>query len=346
MHKSSYILFACIALICSSVIAVSCRKHDKQTSGPTPITFTVPAGWPQPQYNFAQNPLTEEGFALGKKIFFDNKLSSDEQVACANCHQPFASFVQFDHDLSHGVNNQHTTRASQPLVNLAWHKEFTWDGAASHLEVQPLAPFTAPNEMNLTIAQVLDKIKANPTYTPMYKSAFGDDIINTERTMKALAQYMLMLVSSNSKYDKVKKGTASFSSLEDLGYQVFKSKCNSCHVEPLFTDLSYRSIGLTKDATLNDNGRMKVTLNRQDSLKFKVPTLRNAALTYPYTHDGRYYTLERMIDHYRNDVVLDFSTDAIVRHKLNISITERSALVAFIHTLTDTTFTKNPKFGL
>jgi cytochrome c peroxidase len=344
--KKQYIII--LSLICLVVFATqfSCKKKDgNEPKSPTPITFTIPNGFPTTQYDFTQNPLTEEGFALGKKIFYDNRLSSDGTVSCGSCHQQFASFVQYDHDFAHGIGNVHTVRNPQPLINLAWHKEMMWDGGINHLEVQPLAPFTSPIEMNMTIEQVLQKLNENANYKPLYKAAFGDETINSQRTLKALAQFMLMLISNNSKYDKVKRSEASFNPLEDLGYRTFLSKCNTCHKEPLFTDLSYRSIGLTINPFLLDKGRMKITNNTQDSIKFKVPTLRNAALTFPYTHDGRYYSLDRMIDHYRNDVVLDFNTDALVRNKISITNTEKSALIAFINTLTDTTFTKNPKFA-
>ncbi len=327
------------------VVIISCKKKNNETAAtPTPINFTIPQGFPIPNYDFAQNPLTEEGFDLGKKIFYDPRLSSDGQVACANCHQQFASFVQFDHDFPHGVDNKHSNRNSQPLINLAWQNSFMWDGGVNNIEVQPLVPFEHPNEMNMPMQQVLQKINNDATYKLMYKNAFGDEVVNSQRTLKALAQYMLLLVSNNSKYDKVKRGEATFNALEQLGYNAFQSKCVSCHTEPLFTDNSFRSIGLTIDPFLKDYGRMGVTHSRVDSLKFKVPTLRNAELTFPYTHDGRYYSLDRMIDHYRNDVVLDFNTDAIVRNKISITSTEKAGLIAFIKTLTDTTFTKNPKF--
>jgi cytochrome c peroxidase len=336
-------------LIITCVIGLStffaCKKKNKSLTEPTKIEFVIPNGWPQPAYNFALNPLTNEGFLLGKKIFYDPRLSSDGSVSCGNCHQQFASFVQFDHDFAHGVNGGHTSRNAQPLVNLAWHNSFMWDGGINNLEVQPIAPFTHPNEMNITLEQLVQKVNSDAVYKQMFKAAFGDETVNTQRILKALSQFMVMLTSSNSKYDKVKRGETSFTILEQLGYNAFVSKCSGCHTEPLFTDLSFRNIGLTINSTLNDKGRMGITFNRSDSLKFKVPTLRNAGLTYPYTHDGRYYSLERMIDHYRNDVVLDFSTDEIVRNKISITDTEKAALVAFIHTLTDSTFTKNPLFS-
>ncbi len=339
----------CTLLLCSIALLMqpACRKkgNSEVVTAPTPLTFSIPQGFPAPHYNFAANPITQQGFDLGKKIFYDANLSSDGQVSCGSCHQQFASFVQFDHDLGHGVNNEHTTRNPQPLLNLAWHQEMMWDGGVNHIEVQPLAPFTAPNEMNITIDQLLLKLSANPSYKPMYKAAFGNDDITTQRTLKALSQYMLMLVSANSKYDQYKRGQATFTSLELQGYQVYQAKCNSCHREPLFTDLSYRNIGLPINTFFNDYGRMKITNNLADSLRFKVPTLRNVALTQPYTHDGRIGTLDAMIDHYRFNVVNDLATDVAVRNKLSISTTEKAGLLAFLTTLTDTTFTKDKRFA-
>ncbi len=345
INKLYIVLLSIIAFVII-VLQPACKKKDITTNvSPTPIKFNIPQGFPLPNYDFAQNPLTEEGFALGKKIFYDPRLSSDGQVACANCHQQFASFVQYDHDFPHGVNTQHSNRNSPPLINLAWQKNFMWDGGINNIEVQPLAPFTNPKEMNMPIGQVLQIINNDANYKQMYKNAFGDDMVNSQRTLKALAQYMLLLVSNNSKYDKVKRGETTFNALEQMGYLAFQSKCNTCHQEPLFTDGSFRNIGLTINTYLQDKGRMDITHDPNDSLKFKVPTLRNAALTFPYTHDARYYSLDRMLDHYRNDVVLDFSTDALVRNKISITNTEKSALIAFINTLTDTTFTNNPKFA-
>lgn len=340
---------AILAVIVFFTVQSSCKKNDATPSdgatAPTPLAFPQPAGWPAPQYDFSQNPLTEEGFKLGRKLFYDTRLSSDGTVSCGNCHQQFASFVLFDHDLGHGVNNTHTLRNPQPLLNLAWHKEMTWDGGVNHIEVQPLVPLTAPNEMNETLSNILAKLQGDATYKTMFKAAFGDENITSQRMLKALTQFMLMLVSSNSKYDRVKKGLETFTALEDLGYQFFKAKCNACHTEPLFTDLSFRSNGRPLNAVLQDFGRMRITNNPADSLKFKVPTLRNAALTYPYTHDGTVSGLDQMMDHYRFNVVNHASTDPLVRNGISMTVTDKAAVVAFIKTLTDTTVTKNIMFS-
>jgi cytochrome c peroxidase len=341
-----YIAFGLLVLL-GVALFPSCKKNDDPPptpTTPTPITFQTPNGWPAPQYNFSSNPLTREGVELGRKLFYDTRLSSDGQVSCGSCHQQFASFVMFDHDLAHGVNNQHTLRNPQPLINLAWHKEMHWDGGVNHIEVQPLAPITAPNEMGETVAGVIGKLNSYSEYKPLFKAAFGDETINSQRMLKALTQFMLMLVSNNSKYDRVRNGQEMFTPLEDLGYQFFKANCNTCHREPLFTDLTYRNNGLPLGIQ-NDFGRMAITGNRADSLKFKVPTLRNISFTQPYTHDGRIYGLEQMVDHYRLGVVNHPSTDPAVRNGIPMTVTEKFALIAFMRTLTDTTLTKNPQFS-
>ncbi|MEP7278752.1 MAG: cytochrome-c peroxidase [Bacteroidota bacterium] len=312
---------------------------------PRPLQFVVPPGWPQPRYNFKNNPLTAEGFDLGRKLFYDERLSKDSTISCASCHQQFGAFATYDHSFSHGYNNTLTTRNAPSLQNLAWQKEFMWDGGIAHLDLQPLAPITASNEMGETIQNVLRKLNLDTAYKRMFKAAFGTTLINTQKMSKALSQFVLMLVSSNSKYDKVMRGEISFSAAEKLGYEIFKQKCTHCHTEPLFTDLSYRNTGLQADTTLNDYGRMKITGSNHDSLKFKVPSLRNVALTSPYGHDGRFFSLQNVYEHYRNKMVMTKNTDSLLLHKIPLSNYETMQLTSFLRTLTDTSFVKNPAFA-
>lgn len=312
---------------------------------PMPLKFVVPAGWPQPRYNFKNNPLTKEGFELGRKLFYDEKLSKDSTISCASCHQQFGAFATYDHNLSHGYNNTLTTRNAPALQNLAWQKEFMWDGGIVHLDLQPMAPLTAKNEMGETLENVIKKLNRDTAYKRMFKAAFGLPLINTQKMNMALSQFVLMLVSSNSKYDKVMRGEAEFVLPEKLGYEIFKKKCSSCHAEPLFTDFSYRNTGLKLDTTLNDYGRMKITGDKRDSLKFKVPSLRNVAITAPYGHDGRFFSLQNVYEHYRNKMVVTENTDSLLLHKIPLSNYETGQLTAFLHTLTDTSFLKNPMFA-
>ena len=312
---------------------------------PTPVIFVVPKGWPQPSYDFSKNPLTEEGIVLGKKLFYDETLSKDGSISCASCHQQFGAFNTYDHPLSHGFNNSMTTRNAPGLFNLAWQKEFMWDGGINHLDLQPLAPITAENEMAETIENVLNKLKADKEYRKMFKAAFGDETITTQRMTKAFSQFLLQLVSSNSKYDKVMRGEASFILPEKLGYEIFQKKCSSCHPEPMFTDYTYRNTGFTLDPYLKDPGRMRITGNPKDSLKFKVPSLRNVAMTFPYGHDGRLFSLISVFEHYRKSMVISPNTDPLLKNKIPLTNFEIGQLTAFLYTLTDSSFLKDPRFA-
>ena len=318
----------------------------KKMYSPTPINFAIPKGFPTPPTNiFAKNKLTEEGFQLGKKLFYDARLSKDGEVSCASCHQQFAGFATYDHDLSHGVNNSFSTRNAPALINLAWMKEWHWDGGINHLENQPLFPLSAPNEMGEKLDTVLMKIKADVSYSTFFLKAFGDANVTTERMLKAITQFTGSLVSANSKYDKVKRGEATFILPEEKGYEIFKANCNTCHKEPLFTDNSFRNNGITLNR-LGDVGRQAITLDKKDSLKFKVPTLRNIGLTLPYMHDGRMSSIENVLTHYTTLDTTLRNLDPLLTKRINLTEKEKKQLVLFLYTLTDTSFTKNKRFAM
>ena len=177
----------------------------------------------------------------------------------------------------------------------------------------------------------------------MFRAAFGSSLINSQRMLKALAQFTGSIVSYNSKYDKVKRGEATFILPEQKGYEIFKANCNTCHAEPLFTDNSYRNNGITLNR-FNDIGRQKITTLKKDSLKFKVPTLRNAALTLPYMHDGRFGYLDKVIDHYTNLDTTLTNLDPLLTKKIILTEKEKKQLVLFLYTLTDTAFAGNKRF--
>lgn len=323
----------------------ACKKTDATGANTTPLTLPVPPGFPPPQDFFSSNPITQEGFDLGKKLFYDGILSADGNFPCSSCHQQFAGFATFDHNLSHGFNNQFTTRNAPGLANLAWYKEFHWDGGINHLEVQPLAPITAPNEMAETIENVVRKLNADASYKQMFAKAFGPGDINSQKMLKALSQFMGMMVSANSRFDKMKRGELAFTAAEQRGYQVFQQKCASCHREPLFTDQTYRNVGMPMDPDLKDIGRMRITKRAEDSLKFKVPTLRNIMETGPYGHDGRFFSVGAVIDHYRFGVVNGPTTDPLLRNRIRMDDFERADLIIFLRTLSDTAFMKDRRFA-
>ena len=344
MRRISIILF--LFVVAGSFLISAGRDDGFGPFAPTPIKFQIPPGFPKPQLDiFVKNKLTEEGFQLGKKLFFDGRLGKDNETSCGSCHQQFASFATFDHDLSHGVNNTFSTRNAPALINLAWMKEMQWDGGINHIEVQPLAPLTAVNEMGEQLDSVLFKIRKDTAYSRMFKAAFGDKNVTSQRLLKALAQYTGSLVSANSKYDKVQRGEATFNQHEQNGYNVFKANCAACHKEPLFTDHSYRNNGLSLNR-FKDAGRQMITHRKQDSLKFKVPTLRNVQVTFPYMHDGRIFSLYQVVEHYRNGIITDQPTlDPLLKNRVALTLREKNDLVFFLYTLTDSSFLKNPRFA-
>lgn len=329
------LLFACV-LLTAGVI---------NYSQPRPLPFDYPKSWPTPQYVFSKNKLTEEGFQLGKKLFYDGNLSKDGEISCASCHQHFAAFANYDHDLSHGINDSLSFRNTPALINVAWMKNMHWDGAINHIETQPLAPITASNEMGESLDNVLEKLKNDSIYPRMFKSAFGDSKITSQRMLRALSQFVGSLVSCDSKYDRVKSGKASFTDYEARGYATYQQNCSGCHAEPLFTNNLFRNNGISLNKK-GDVGLMKTTGLAEDSLKFKVPTLRNIQLTFPYMHDGRHYSLFSVIDHYRTGI--DTSSrliDPLLRKKIVLTNKEKNELVYFLYTLTDSSFIKNPRFA-
>ena len=310
----------------------------------TPIYFEVPEGWPKPHYDFKNNPVSEEGFQLGRKLFYDPILSRDNTISCASCHLQATGFTHVDHDLSHGIEGKIGTRNSLALMNLAWSKDFMWDGGVNHLEVQPLNPITSPLEMDETLEHVVQKLQQTRDYPGLFERAFGSSKITGQSTLKALSQFVVMLKSSNSKYDQVIRKETSFNEQEQKGYELFKQHCASCHREPLFTSDQFEYNGLAVDPTLNDIGRMKITGRKEDSLRFKVPTLRNVQFTYPYMHDGRFKTLTEVIKHY-NSLSRNKLLPKEFLEPMNLTDNNRVDIVAFLKTLTDNEFLFNPKYG-
>lgn len=281
---------------------------------------------------------------MGKKLFYDGRLSKDGLTSCASCHQHFAAFSTFEHDLSHGVNNSFTTRNAPALFNLAWKKNLNWDGGVNHIEVQPLGPLTAPNEMGETLDSVLKKIQSDAGYRQMFKAAFGSGTVTSQRMLKALAQFTGSIISCNSKYDRVKNGKASFNAYEQKGYEIYKIHCASCHPEPLFTDNSYRNNG----SLLNrfaDIGRMKITGNKTDSLRFMVPSLRNVQVSLPYMHDGSIAYITKTINHYTKIDTSLPQLDPILKKRIVLTDRNKTELLSFLFALTDTGFTKNKRYA-
>jgi cytochrome c peroxidase len=310
----------------------------------TPIYFEIPKNFPKPVYDFKRNPLTEEGFQLGSNLFYDPILSRDNTISCASCHLQQTGFTHVDHDLSHGIDGKIGNRNAISLQNLAWTKDFMWDGGVNHLDVQPIHPITSEVEMDETLENVVSKLQKSDKYRHLFEAAFGTKKITGQLMLKALSQFVVSLTSSNSKYDKVMRKEEKFTEMEQNGYRLFKQNCASCHREPLFKSDKFEYNGLKLDPTLNDFGRMRITQNPKDSLKFKVPTLRNIQYTFPYMHDGRFKTLNEVIKHY-NALQANKILPKELAKPMHFTDNERTDLVAFLKTLTDKEFLFNPRYA-
>jgi cytochrome c peroxidase len=311
-----------------------------------PIKFVQPKGWPKPAYDFSKNKLTDNGFKLGRKLFFDPILSRDCTISCSSCHLQFSGFTHVDHSLSHGIDGLKGTRNSSTIFNMAWSKSFMWDGGVNNLEVQPLNPITNPVEMDEKLAHVVMKLNRSALYRKRFYAAFGDSIITGQRVLKALAQFVVMLESYNAKYDKYmrKEPGGEMNEQELKGLHLFRKNCASCHSEPLFTNNSFQNNGLPLDVELKDIGRMKITGKPKDSLTFRVPSLRNISVSAPYMHDGRFRNLKQVLDHYSNGITDSLHVATELKKGILLSEQDKADLISFLQTLTDKEFLFDLRF--
>ncbi|WP_225871017.1 cytochrome-c peroxidase [Pedobacter frigiditerrae] len=336
-----------LILIASMGMLYACSKTEIVKPQTEEIRFVVPSNFPDAVYKFDGNILTNNGFALGKKLFYDARLSADKSISCGSCHQQFAGFANLDHKVSHGVNNCLGKRNAPVLFNLAWQREFFWDGGAKNLEIVPINAITDICEMGSDLNTIVTFLNNTAPYPSLFKDAFGSATINSQNLLKALTQFTAAMVSANSKYDKVMRKETVFNPEEQQGYQLFKDKCANCHTEPLFTNLNYINNGL--DLNSVDEGRKTITGLVSDKAKFRVPTLRNIELSSPYMHDGRFNTLEKVLEHYNVGVQanenLDVSLSKDSQLGIPLSNIQKQQIISFLKTLTDDEFIKNKIFS-
>jgi len=290
-----------------------------------------------------------EAFALGRALFFDPILSKDSTVACATCHQPSLAFSDGS-ARSIGVAGRRGNRSAPSLVNVGFqYHGFFWDGRVATLEEQSLHPFRDSLEMDLPVSDVVDRLARNPRYTSQFTRSFGSGSIDSSKVQRALAHFEREIISADSRYDQMVAGAVNFSVSELRGWTIFfdasmdvpHAECNHCHVDPLFANPQFQNNGLEL-AGFNDRGRFAVTGNPYDSGKFKVPSLRNVALTAPYMHDGRFKTLNEVLDHYIAGGHPGITVSPNVR-PLALDDQDKADLLAFLHTLTDSTFIGHPE---
>lgn len=268
------------------------------------------------------------GFKLGRALFYEPMLSKDSSISCASCHLSYTAFAHVDHPTSHGIENRIGRRNAPGLFNLKWRKFFHWDGGVLNLHAQAINPLTHPDEMGNSLENILTRLRQNPEYQKAFQAIYKQVDIQTWMLLDALQQFTVSLVSNNSYYDKVQRGEASLNSQQIKGQILFEQHCNACHEAPLFFSNRFENNGLA--IIESDLGRFEITGNASDKGKFRVPTLRNISHSYPYMHDGRLRNLKAVLQHYAKQ--FDLTDNA------------QKDLIAFLKTLTDTTFLNNPEF--
>lgn len=307
----------------------------------------VPANFPA-LTDFSDNPLSAKGVELGRQLFYDTGLSSNGKVSCATCHLPSKAFTDGRTLTNAGVSGKALVRHSPTLINLAWSNNgLFWDGGSKNLESQALGPLTHQDEMGQNLNAIVAYLSKQEAYPIAFSNAFPGEAISYVTVAKALAQFQRTLVSADSRYDHwIRKEGETLTSLERQGYTIFQQKCATCHSTDLFTDNDYHNNGL--DSHFSDEGegellgRMRITFSPNDLGKYRTPTLRNSALTAPYMHDGRFATLESVVEHYSEGIVGGSTTDLrLPIGGFHFDDNEKAALLAFLATLTDNSFVTN-----
>jgi cytochrome c peroxidase len=320
------------------------RAEDRSPPEEKPLTLGIPGHFPKPTLP-PDNLLTEQRRNLGERLFHDTILSIDGTVSCAACHVPEFAFGD-DVDLSRGFNGRLGRRNSQPLFNLAWKPHFFRDGRVASLREQVLEPIQNHLEMAASLRRVLFNLNRNDSYRKDFAKAYGPGPITENTLALALENFLLGIVSTDSRYDRFKAGQEKFTPREKQGHDLFFTPrsaggagCFQCHGGPEFTDHRFRNNGLKPVSDLNDLGRYEVTQKDEDKFLFATPTLRNIALTAPYMHDGRFARLSQAVAHYASPLHESPTLDPrLPAEGLGLDEDKQAALVAFLETLTDPQF--------
>jgi cytochrome c peroxidase len=352
------------------ILLSGCNEKKEVEPQPTSFNFDPPVEFGDfiiPQ----DNPLTKEGVALGRMLFYEPKLSGDNTISCASCHQQKYGFAD-DKRFSKGIMGQEGRKNSMALANLLWDRRFFWDGRSPSLEKQVLEPIMDELEMHQSLEQTVGKLQQSSLYPIKFKEAFGSDIITSENISKAISQFIRTMVSSNSKFDKARRGEIQLTDDEEMGQFLFFThpipsvglrggNCGDCHTGMRVGGLpgefgAFHNNGLDDDENL-ENGLMNTTGKQMDKGKFKAPSLRNIALTAPYMHDGRFNTLEEVLDHYNDHIKMSQTLDPLILEasnearktgdpvRLHLTDDEKRQIIAFLKILTDHEFITDSQFS-
>ena len=344
-----------------SIFFISCSKGIQNNTTeytPVPINLEISEVFEEsilPPVIPANNPLTQEGVALGRKLFFDKILSVNNTQACADCHKPELAFtdgIQY----SIGIDGIEGSRNAMPIFNLAWNydEQFFWDGREFSLERQTFDPIISPIEMHNDLENVVEELQQHNEYPILFEQAFGTSTIDSILLSKAIAQFERTIISDNSKFDQYLLGQSSLSPEEQEGFNIFmdeeRGDCFHCHGSqnnPLWTDNKFHNNGL--DAAPTDLGLAVFSGDPNDNGKFRTPSLRNLAFTSPYMHDGRFTTIDAVIDHYSEGLQDSPTIDPLMKKVddggVQLTEVEKINLKAFLLSLTDFEFINNPNYS-
>ena len=357
MNKTVVIIIIFTGFVFSCENDIEKQRLTLVSFTPSDFNLELPKSFPKMDIP-SDNPLTVEGVELGKKLFYDPILSADSTMACASCHHAALSFTD-NQALSKGIEGKRGKRSAMSLLNIGFNQSgFFWDGRSATLEEQALIPVEDPIELHNNWDELVEKIKKHKSYPVLFRKAFGIEKveqINKELVVKAIAQFERTLVSSgNSKFDRFKRGEieltpdemAGFDMFFDISFDMKDAECAHCHNAPLMTTNEYFNNGITGAENLEDfedKGLGAISGEPLDNGKFRAPTLRNIELTAPYMHDGRFETLEEVIEHYNSGGKYSQSVSPLIR-PLKLTEKEKRQILAFLKTLTDSTFVNNPAF--
>ena len=372
----------CARILLSALVGMSlgssCKKEEPEVTDPvdqpgTPYTLQIPSNLP-PMAIPPDNPMTVEGVALGRYLFYEERLSGDNTMSCSNCHASAYAFTDEGTAVSTGIDGIAGTRNAMALINLGYGQSFFWDGRAATLEDQILRPVRDPIEMHETWPNAMSELLSDAAYPGLFNAAFGTSTIDSLLAAKAIAQFLRTMISANSPWDKFKRAEGTIPIDAQEGYSLFKleggaegmqiplqgggfvtgqggADCFHCHVEAagLFTDEQFHNNGLDTEP-FPDLGRGAITGDPFDNGKFKVPTLRNIMLTAPYMHDGRFATIDEVLDHYNDGGHPSSTVDPFMKFTdpdltLELTPVKRAQIIAFLNSLTDMEFVSNPAFG-
>jgi cytochrome c peroxidase len=302
--------------------------------------FELAAHFPKPHHTLR---IDAQKFELGKQLFFDPVFSKDSTISCASCHQQTAAFSD-TRPFSLGVRDQVGKRNAPALQNLLWSNTFFWDGGVHNIDLIPLNPITNAKELDESMLNIVYKINRAKTYQSQFKTIFHTDTISSHQILEALTHYQAALISDQSPFDNYLRGKIKLSDDEMQGYTIFQTKCGHCHEGPLLSNYSYRNNGVFKPGD-TDLGRYEISLIEGDKGKFKIPSLRNIAITAPYMHNSSLSSLEEVLNHYESGIQLSPSLDSSLRNKIHFQPGEKKKIIAFLKTLTDLEYTKNEKYS-